>query len=71
MTLGLNLRASGAHDPKFTEIIKAQFSNISWRSVYGIAGTAIATAIAGVLFAVGKKCCFKKVRSMLEKHVKQ
>lgn len=53
------------------EIIKTQFSNISWRSVYGIAGTAIATAIAGVLFAVGKKCCFKKVRSMLEKHVKQ
>ena len=53
------------------EIVKTQFSNISWRSVYGIAGAVIATAIAGVLFAVGKKCCFKKVRSKLEKRMKQ
>lgn len=53
------------------EIVKTQFSNISWRSAYGIAGAVIATAIAGVLFAVGKKCCFKKVRSRLEKRTKQ
>lgn len=49
------------------EIVKTQFSNISWRSAYGFAGAAVATAIAGVLFAVGKKWCFKKVRSFLEK----
>lgn len=48
------------------EIVKTQFSNISWRSAYGIAGTVIATAIAGTLFAVGKTVCFKKVRSILE-----
>ncbi len=53
------------------EIVKTQFSNISWRSAYGIAAAVIATAIAGVLFAVGKKCCFKKVRSKLEKRMKQ
>lgn len=53
------------------EIVKTQFSNISLRSAYGIAGAVIATAIAGVLFAVGKKCCFKKVRSKLEKRMKQ
>lgn len=53
------------------EIVKTQFSNISWRSAYGIAGAVIATAIASVLFAVGKKCCFKKVRSKLEKRMKQ
>ena len=53
------------------EIVKTQFSNVSWRSAYGIAGAVIATAIAGVLFAVGKKCCFKKVRSTLEKRMKQ
>lgn len=53
------------------EIVKTQFSNISWRSAYGIAGAVIATAIAGVLFTVGKKCCFKKVRSKLEKRMKQ
>ena len=53
------------------EIVKTQFSNVSWRSAYGIAGAVIATAIAGVLFAVGKKCCFKKVRSRLEKRMKQ
>ena len=53
------------------EIVKAQFSNISWRSAYGIAGAVIATAIAGVFFTLGKKCCFKKVRSKLEKQMKQ
>lgn len=52
------------------EIVKTQFSNISWRSAYGIAGAVIATAIAGVLFALGKKWCFKKVRSKLEKREK-
>lgn len=52
------------------EIVKTQFSNISWRSAYGFAGAAIATAIAGVLYAVGKKWCFKKVRSFLEKKQK-
>ena len=52
------------------EIIKTQFSNISWRSAYGIAGTFIATTIAGIFFATGKKWCFKKVRSILEKREK-
>ena len=52
------------------EIIKTQFSSISWRSAYGIAGTFIATTIAGIFFATGKKWCFKKVRSMLEKREK-
>ena len=42
------------------EIVKTQFSNISWRSAYGIAGAVIATAIAGVLFAVGKNAVSKK-----------
>lgn len=49
------------------EKVKTQFSNIS---AYGIAGTVIATAIAGVLFSSGKKWCFKKVRSILEKQKK-
>ncbi len=53
------------------EILKTQFSNISWRSAYGIAGAVIATAIAGVPFAEGEKCCFKKVRSKPEKRMKQ
>lgn len=49
------------------EIVKTQFSNISWRSAYGIAGAVIATAIVGWIFTAGKKLCFKKVRSILEK----
>ena len=49
------------------EIIKTQFSNVSWQSAYGIGGAIIATALAGVLFAVGKKWCFKIVRSILSK----
>lgn len=53
------------------EIVKTQFSDISWRSVYVIAGAVITTAIAGALFTVGKKYCFKKVRSKLEKLMKQ
>ena len=52
------------------EIIKTQFSSISWRSAYGIAGTFIATTIAGIFFTTGKKWCFKKVRSILEKREK-
>lgn len=53
------------------EIVKTQFSDISWRSVYVIAGAVITTAIAGALFTVGKKYYFKKVRSKLEKLMKQ
>lgn len=53
------------------EIIKTQFSNISWCSAYGIAGTVIATAIAGALFAVGKKWCFEKIHIFLRKRMKQ
>lgn len=49
------------------EIAKTQFADITWRSAYGIAGAAIATAIAGSFFAFGKKRCFQKVRSILEK----
>ena len=52
-------------------IVKTQFSNISWRSAYGIAGAVIATAIAGILFAEGEKCCIKKERSKPEKRMKQ
>lgn len=52
------------------EIAKTQFSNISWRSAYGIAGTVIATAIVGLIFTEGRKLCFKKVRSILEKKQK-
>lgn len=52
------------------EIVKTQFSDISWRSAYGIAGAAIATAIAGWVFTKGKKLCFKKVRSILEEKQK-
>lgn len=52
------------------EIVKTQFSDISWRSAYGIAGAAIATAITGWVFTRGKKLCFKKVRSILEEKQK-
>ncbi len=50
------------------EIIKLQFSDVTWRSAFGIAGAIIVTAIAGVLFAKGKKLCFNKVRSIVKKH---
>lgn len=49
------------------EISKTQFADVSWRSAYGIAGTVIATAIAGVMFATGKKWCFNKVRAVIKK----
>lgn len=49
------------------EISKTQFTDVSWRSAYGIAGTVIATAIAGVMFATGKKWCFNKVRAVIKK----
>ena len=52
------------------EIVKTRFSDISWRSAYGIAGAAIVTAIAGWVFTKGKKLCFKKVRSILEEKQK-
>jgi len=52
------------------EIVKTQFSDISWRSAYGIASAAIATVIAGWVFTKGKKLCFKKVRSILEEKQK-
>lgn len=49
------------------EISKAQFTDVSWRSAYGIAGAVIATAITGVMFATGKKWCFNKVRAVIKK----
>ncbi len=52
------------------EISKTQFADVSWRSAYGIAGAVIATAIAGVMFATGKKWCFNKVRSVIKKKMK-
>ena len=52
------------------EVAKTQFSDVSWRSAYGIAGTFLATTIAGIFFATGKKWCFKKARSILEKREK-
>ena len=52
------------------EIAKTQFTDITWRSAYGIASGAIATAIAGVMFATGKKWCFKKVQSVIKKKMK-
>lgn len=51
------------------EISKTQFADVSWRSVYGIAGAVIATAIAGVIFATGKKRCFNKVRAVIKKEM--
>ena len=52
------------------EISKTQFADVSWRSVYGIAGAVIATAIASVMFATGKKWCFNKVRAVIKKKMK-
>lgn len=52
------------------EISKTQFADVSWRSAYGIAGAVIATAVAGVMFAAGKKLCFNKVRSVIKKKMK-
>lgn len=49
------------------EVLKTQFSDVSWKSVYGISGTVVATAIAGFIFAKGKEWCFKKARSIAEK----
>ena len=36
------------------EVAKTQFSDISWRSAYGIAGAIIVTGIVGVFFNKGK-----------------
>lgn len=52
------------------EIIKAQFSGVTWHTAYGIAGAIIATAIVGIFFAKGKELCFTKVRATLKKHAK-
>ena len=52
------------------ELLKTQFADVSWRSAHGITGTIIATFIAGLLFAIGKKKCFDIVRSIIEKHSK-
>lgn len=49
------------------EIAKTQFSDISWRSIYGIAGAIIVTGIVGVFFNKGKNWCFGIVRKFLEK----
>lgn len=49
------------------EVAKTQFSDISWRSAYGIAGAIIVTGIVGVFFNKGKKWCFGIVRRFLEK----
>ncbi len=50
------------------EIVKTNFADISWKSAYGIAGTIIATAIAGVIYAKAKQWCFRKVRQYFQKH---
>ena len=49
------------------EIFKTQFADVSWRSAFGIAGTVIVTAIAGVMFSKGKKLCFNIVRAVIKK----
>ncbi len=48
------------------EILKMNFTDISWKSAYGIAGTIIATAIAGVIYAKAKQWCFRKVRQYFQ-----
>ena len=52
------------------EMIKMLFSTVSLLSAYVIAGAIIATTIDGVLFEKGKKWCFEKARSILEKRLK-
>ena len=49
------------------EMVKILFSTVSLLSAYVIAGAIIATTIDGVLFEKGKKRCFEKARSILEK----
>lgn len=51
------------------EIVKTQFTDMTWRSAFGIAGTVIATAIAGTLFAIGKKKCFKLSERIIKKKI--
>ena len=48
------------------EIAKTKFTDVSWKSAYGIAGAVIATAIVGLLFTKTKKLCFQKVRQYLQ-----
>lgn len=52
------------------EIAKATFVGASWKSVYGIAGAVIATAIVGLIFVKAKQWCFEKVRRRLQNHKK-
>lgn len=49
------------------EMIKMLFSTVSLLSAYVIEGAIIATTIDGVLLEKGKKWCFEKARSILEK----
>ena len=52
------------------EVFKTQFSDVSWRSAYGIAGAVIATAIAGVLRrseTALKGVCKQKVKTQMKK----
>lgn len=52
------------------EMVKILFSTVSLLSAYVIAGAIIATTIDGVLFEKGKKWCFEKARSILDKRLK-
>ena len=52
------------------EILKTQFIGVTWCSAFGIAGAVIATAIAGMLFTIGKKKCFDIARCILKKKIK-
>lgn len=50
------------------ELFKARLSiDTIWKWIIGIAGAVLATIIVGALFSAGKKLCFKKVRSFLER----
>ena len=53
------------------EIVKMQSTDVSLRTIIIIAGAIVATGLAGVLFAFGKKKCFQVVRRKLEQHKKK
>lgn len=50
------------------ELAKTQFNDISLKSAYGIAGSVIATVLAGVIFSKAKEKCFHVVGRMLKKN---
>lgn len=52
------------------EIVKTNFTEVSWKSAYGIAGAVIVSAIVATLYKKTKKWCFKKVRQYLQNHKK-